>query len=158
MIRLVFHDASLVNLQGNTNVQEGMMLNVIAAFVLTVTAVDLHDPAVRGVMSALLRDARYGCSSEEQAAFLIRNSNGATFFLRWNAGGELNRAEWHGPIPAGTVAIVHTHPNWLPLPSNRDAITAREAALPVYVITRMRIARTDGGKPSIVATGDWSGL
>ncbi len=134
------------------------MLNVIAAFVLTFTAVDPHDPAVRGVMSSLLRDARYGCSREEQAAFLIRNRGGATFFLRWTAGGELNRAEWHGPIPVGTVAIVHTHPNWLPNPSNRDARTAREAAVPVYVITRTRIARTDGEKTSIIATGDWSGL
>ena len=134
-----------------------MMLNVIAAFVLTFTAIDLHDPAVRGVLTELLRNARYGCVNTEEAAFLIRDAHGATFFLRWRADGELNRATWRGPIPAGTVAIVHTHPNWLPMPSNIDARVARETSLPVYVVTLTRIARTDGGKPLLVARGDWSG-
>jgi hypothetical protein len=35
---------------------------------------------------------------------------------------------------------------------------AREAAIPVYVITRNRIERTDGGKPVVVVAGNWSGL
>jgi len=134
-----------------------MMLNVITAFVLTFVSIDINDPVVHGVFAAMLRAARYGCASEEQAAFLIRNASGATFFLRWRANGELNRAEWDGPIPAGTVAIVHTHPNWLPLPSNRDALVARQTAVPVYVVTRTRIARTDGGEPVIVVKGDWNG-
>lgn len=132
------------------------MLNVITAFVLTFTLVDIDDPAVHGVFAALLRNARYGFASEEQAAFLIRNARGATFFLRWPCNGELNSASWEGPLPAGTVAILHTHPNFLPLPSNRDACVARKAAVPVYVITRTRIARTDGGPPMVMVTGDWS--
>jgi hypothetical protein len=134
-----------------------MMLNVIAALILTLTAIDLHDPAVHGVLTELLRNARYGCVNTEEAAFLIRDARGATFFVRWRANGELNRATWHGPLPAGTVAIVHTHPNWLPLPSNIDARVARETSLPVYVVTLTRISRTDGGKPMLVAKGDWSG-
>ena len=133
------------------------MLNVITAFVLTFTAVDLHNPAVHGVLAELLRNARYGSASTEEAAFLIRDARGATFFLRWRASGELNRAEWHGPLPAGTVAIVHTHPNWLPQPSKLDALVARETSVPVYVVTLTRISRTDGGKPTLVASGDWSG-
>jgi hypothetical protein len=134
-----------------------MMLNVITALVLTFNAVDLHDPAVRGVLTELLRNARYGCVNTEEAAFLIRDAHGSTFFLRWRANGELNRATWHGPLPAGTVAIVHTHPNWLPMPSNIDARVARETSLPVYVVTLTRISRTNGGKPLLVAKGDWSG-
>jgi hypothetical protein len=134
-----------------------MMLNVITTLVLTFTLIDIDDPAVHGVFAALLRNARYGCSSQEQAAFLIRDARGATFFLRWRGNGELNRAEWDGPLPAGTVAIIHTHPNWLPLPSNRDIRVAREASVPVYVITLTRIARTDGGAPFVVVSGDWSG-
>ena len=134
-----------------------MMLNVIATLVLTFTLIDVDDPAVHGVFAALLRNARYGCSNQEQAAFLIRDARGATFFLRWRGNGELNRAEWDGPLPAGTVAIIHTHPNWLPLPSSRDIRVARETAVPVYVITLTRIARTDGGAPFVVVSRDWSG-
>jgi proteasome lid subunit RPN8/RPN11 len=133
------------------------MLNVITALLLTFTSVDIRDPAVHGVMADLLRRAHYGMANTEEAAFLIRNASGATFFLRWRSDGELNQATWNGPIPVGTVAIVHTHPNWLPLPSNRDIRVARDAAIPVYVITRTRIARTDGDKPVIVVAGDWSG-
>ncbi|MBV8543496.1 MAG: hypothetical protein JO088_02025 [Acidobacteria bacterium] len=135
-----------------------MLLNVIAAILLTFTSVDVRDPVVHGVMADLLRHARFGISNSEEAAFLIRNAAGATFFLRWRSDGELNQATWSGPMPAGTVAILHTHPIYLPLPSNRDMRVAREAAIPVYVITRNRIERTDGDKPVIVATGDWSGL
>ena len=134
-----------------------MMLSVITAFVIRFAAVDLREPAVHGVLAMLLRDARYGCARTEEAAFLIRDARGAVFFLRWRANGELNRAAWNGPLPAGTVAIVHTHPNWLPLPSHLDARVARETSLPVYVVTLTRISRTDGGKPVVVVSGDWSG-
>lgn len=134
------------------------MLNVITAFVLTFTMIDLGDPAVHGVLKDLLRSARYGCSNEEQAAFLIRNAAGTTFFLRWRSDGQLNRAEWDGPLPAGTVAIIHTHPNWLPLPSKRDNRVALQTSVPVYVITRTRIVRTDGGGGFVLIAGDWSGL
>jgi proteasome lid subunit RPN8/RPN11 len=135
-----------------------MMLNVIAALLLTFTSIDVRDPVVHGVMADLLRHARFGMSNTEEAAFLIRNAAGATFFLHWRSDGELNQATWTGPIPAGTVAILHTHPNYFPIPSNRDIRVAREIAIPVYVITRNRITRTDGDKPVVVVTGDWSGL
>jgi proteasome lid subunit RPN8/RPN11 len=135
-----------------------MMLNAIAALLLTFTSIDVRDPVVHGVMADLLRHARFGMSNTEEAAFLIRNSAGATFFLHWRSDGELNQATWTGPIPAGTVAILHTHPAYLPLPSNRDIRVARATAVPVYVITRNRIERTDGDKPVVVAVGDWSGL
>jgi len=135
-----------------------MMLNVIAALLLTFTSIDVRDPVVHGVMADLLRHARFGMSNTEEAAFLIRNAAGATFFLHWRSDGELNQATWTGPIPAGTVAILHTHPNYFPIPSNRDIRVARAIAIPVYVITRNRITRTDGDKPVVVVTGDWSGL
>jgi proteasome lid subunit RPN8/RPN11 len=135
-----------------------MMLNVITALLLTFTSIDIRDPVVHGVMADLLRHARFGMANTEEAAFLIRNAAGATFFLHWPSDGELNQATWNGPIPVGTIAIMHTHPNYLPIPSNRDIRVARASAIPVYVITRNRIERTDGDKPVIIATGDWSGL
>lgn len=134
-----------------------MMLNVIA-LLLAFTSIDVRDPVVHGVMADLLRHARFGMANTEEAAFLIRNAAGATFFLHWSSDGELNQATWNGPIPTGTVAIVHTHPNYLPLPSNRDNRVARAIEVPVFVVTRTRITRTDGGEPVVVAAGDWSGL
>ncbi|HEV7429016.1 MAG TPA: Mov34/MPN/PAD-1 family protein [Thermoanaerobaculia bacterium] len=134
------------------------MLNVITALLITFNSVDIRDPVVHGVMADLLRHARFGMANTEEAAFLIRNAAGATFFLRWPRDGELNQATWNGPVPAGTVAVLHTHPNWLPLPSNRDVRVARAIAVPVYVITRTRIAKTDGDKPTVVVSGEWSGL
>jgi proteasome lid subunit RPN8/RPN11 len=134
------------------------MLNVIAALLLTFRSIDVRDPVVHGVMADLLRHARFGMSNTEEAAFLIRNAAGATFFLHWPSDGELNQATWNGPIPTGTVAILHTHPNYLPIPSNRDIRVARAISIPVYVITRNRIERTDGDKPVVVVAGNWSGL
>jgi len=135
-----------------------MTLNVMFALLLSFTSIDVRDPVVHGVMADLLRHGRFGMSNTEEAAFLIRNAVGATFFLHWPGDGELNQATWNGPIPKGTVAIVHTHPNYLPLPSNRDNRVARAVEVPVYVITRTRITRTDGDKPMVVVDGDWSGL
>ncbi|MEA2339432.1 MAG: hypothetical protein QOE82_3439 [Thermoanaerobaculia bacterium] len=130
-------------------------MNVVTALVLTFTLIDIHDPVVHGVLADLLRNAHYGTASTEEAAFLIRNSSGATFFMRWPPNGELNMATWSGPLPAGTVAILHTHPAYLPLPSNRDARVARATSIPVYVVTLNRIMRTDGGAPITVANGHW---
>jgi hypothetical protein len=135
-----------------------MTLNVIVTILLSFTSIDVRDPVIHGVMADLLRHGRFGMSQREEAAFLIRNAAGATFFLHWPGDGELNQASWNGPIPTGTVAIVHTHPNYLPLPSNRDNRVARAAEIPVFVITRMSITRTDGDKPTVIAAGDWSGL
>lgn len=60
-----------------------MRLNVITAFLITFASVDIHDPAVHGVFAELLRNARFGCASTEEAGFLIRDQKGATFFQRW---------------------------------------------------------------------------
>ena len=133
-----------------------MVPTIVTALMLTFTSVDLRNPAVHGILADLLRGARYGMSDREEAAFLIRNRNGAIFFLRWQRSDLPDRAEWRGPIPAGTVAILHTHPNWLPSPSNLDARVALKTEVPVYVITRTRISLTEGGKPVIVTSGDWS--
>jgi proteasome lid subunit RPN8/RPN11 len=99
----------------------------------------------------LLAAARYGQSARERAAFVV--FDGRTFsFVSWPDHASPYAARYAGAIPQHTVAIVHTHPNARPLPSPEDEETARRLGLPVYVLTRTMIARTDAKR---VWEGDW---
>jgi hypothetical protein len=114
-----------------------------------------HDPLVRDELWKLLEDAHYGFAETEQAMFIIRGSDGRFSFVRWTSTGIPHHAQWTAPIPLGVVAIVHTHPNWMPRPSLTDIRTALRSNLPVYVVTRTRITKTIGGETSLVLKGDW---
>jgi|GEM_PF-2019504 len=116
-----------------------------------------HEASARRIFARLLVQGHYGGSHIEQAAFLLRDERGRLVAVDWPATGETDSAAWAGPLPAGVVAIAHTHPNWLPRPSRIDRATARRTRVPVYVITRTEIWKTDGETPATVATGDWSG-
>jgi hypothetical protein len=104
----------------------------------------------------LLRAANYGQSARERSAFLVRKGDGQLELVRWQFGAESMRATYRGAVPAGTVAIIHTHPNGLPHPSRGDAELARKLALPVYVLTRHSVSFTDGSRTELVARGDWN--
>ena len=113
-----------------------------------------HERVIRGICASLLAATR-PFSHEERAAFLIRRDENV-FVLAWQPSPEPDMARWSGPLPDGTIAILHTHPNWLPLPSNIDARTARETRLPVYVITQSRISKTTGARGEVVVAGSWT--
>lgn len=102
------------------------------------------DPRVLHDFATMLRDARYGYGAEH-AAFLVRNSDGSVALVFW-PDGFADSAQWIGALPPGAIAIVHTHPTWLPMPSRIDRCTSRATHLPVYVLTRGTIAKAvDGG-------------
>lgn len=104
----------------------------------------------------LLRSANYGQATRERSAFLVRDRKGRLELVPWVFGAETMRATYRGAIPAGTVAIVHTHPNAAPYPSRGDAELARRLALPVYVLTRHSVTLTHGSRTELVARGDWN--
>ena len=104
----------------------------------------------------LLRGARYGHATQEHSAFLVSDPNGELRMVKWRVRGTRTSATYLGRIPAGTVAILHTHPNELPNPSYGDAAIARKLDMPVYVITRRRITRTSGGTMELIVAGDWN--
>jgi hypothetical protein len=113
------------------------------------------DPSARRMFWDLVQHARHGFSNMEQVAFIIRDRNGALGCVLWPASGEPDSGRWEGPFPTGVVAIAHTHPNWLPVPSTIDIRTASRTRTPVYVVTRSRIYETAGGAPIAVATANW---
>jgi hypothetical protein len=94
-------------------------------------------------------------STIEESAFVVRLGSGRLVFVRWPRSAASHEGRWSRAIPAGAIAIVHTHPNWLPEPSRIDIRTAAHAHLVVYVLTRFRITMTDGGAVQTVVDGPW---
>lgn len=133
-----------------------LLLATLARFVNTTDrAADLaKNPLVVANCWELVVSARFGYSHTEHAAFIVLDAGRFTT-VEWPASNTLDSAVWVGPFPHGTVAIVHTHPNWLPSPSLLDMRTAARAHVPVYVLTRSRITKTDGERIEIVTDGDW---
>jgi hypothetical protein len=117
---------------------------------------DIADhPDVRTFFWSLMQENRYGFSESEAAAFVVVRRDGSIDFVRWPSSEQHHRAVWRGAFPTGTIAIVHTHPNWIPEPSAIDARTARRKGVPVYVLTRTQIQKTTGDDVMTVARGDW---
>lgn len=110
---------------------------------------------IRRFLAVMLEDSGLGLRRTEAAGFVVIGDDGRLALTRWPDQGELGAAFWYGPIPKRAIAIVHTHPNWKPLPSTVDAQTAEHSHLPVYVITRTTISKTCGAAPEIVFHGNW---
>ena len=90
----------------------------------------------------------------ERAAFLVRANNGRLRAIVWQAG-EAAEASYKGPIPAGCIAIIHTHPIAAPQPSRRDLAEAQRIRMPIVVITpdSVTVARTDGASAQLFGAG-----
>lgn len=131
------------------------MISLWLVVTLALSGEIANDPAVRAAFWGLIEESRFGYVDTEAAMFVIRNADGTLSFVHWPKGQLPHRAQWRGPVPRGAVAIAHTHPNGQPRPSMTDEETARQFRLPVYVLTRNRIAKTNGAYPEIVMDGDW---
>src|SRR5688572_18930691 len=122
-----------------------MVAQLFSLLVLAAVPDFTADPAARAFLWQMVADARYGFSETEEAAFVVRGADGGISFVRWPRAGVKNQARWPGAFPPGTIAIVHTHPNRIPDPSQLDERAARRKGIPIYVLTRTRITRTTGG-------------
>ena len=107
--------------------------------------------------AALLEDGGYGRFSHERAGFLILESGGAVTLAPWNATAGFQRASHRGGIPAGTIAVAHTHPLGAAQPSAGDRDLARRIGLPVVVITPDAViaAMPDGTIRTLIAGPGW---
>lgn len=92
--------------------------------------------SVRDCSVQLLRDSAWGLSgAAEHAAFIIDRGDGVLDCMPWPHTHAYLSEVYHGPIPAGTIAVVHTHPAVRPFPSNDDVDEASRIGLPIYVLT-----------------------
>ena len=104
----------------------------------------------------LLKDAQFGQSQREQAAFAVLTEEGRVEFRRWAPTNELRQTEYVGSLPTRAIALVHTHPNDPPTPSTVDDRTALHLGMPVYVLTRSSVTVTTGRRIRFVRSGDWN--
>ncbi len=99
---------------------------------------DLRTPAFR-----LWELAGFGLDRSEHAAWVVATDAG----LAWRAWPWDRRdlqARWSGPIPAGAIAIVHTHPAVVdPEPSETDCATAARLGVAVYTVSRRGIWKAE---------------
>jgi len=115
----------------------------IVAYPLNETTLDRQD--VADAFNALLRKASFGQLGEERAGFLVLE-NGRFKLAMWPPTHQFHAEEWHGRVPVGTVAVVHTHPSAQPDPSTQDRDEARRVGIPMLVITTRSVAlATDDG-------------
>ena len=115
----------------------------------------LRPPAYR-----LWEEAGFGGEARECAAWVLAVDASHVRWQPWPDGRGYLQAHWKGPVPAGAVAIVHTHPAVVdPRPSSRDIETARRLGVPVYTVSRAGIWKA-GPDGHVVAVGDkdwWRG-
>ena len=94
----------------------------------------------------LLQRSAYGRLGEERAGFLVLDHDHFRLVL-WPPSHKYHQEEWHGKIPEGTVAAVHTHPIGLPEASDVDRTEAQRVGIPMFVITlRSVILVTEDGR------------
>lgn len=103
----------------------------------------------------LFVDAGYGHLPRERAGFLIREKDGTLTFAPWSVS-DFAGASYRGGVPARTIALVHTHPDFAsPWPSARDASVARRLAMPVIVVSKdaVTVATSDGTTRELFGRG-----
>lgn len=106
-------------------------LLLVSAMVLKMNS----DPCLVWSFSQLLIGTR---ANTEVAAFVIQDSNGWRLLIWPRRAWGLSQA-FRGPIPDGTVAIVHTHFVNEDHASSDDVTESIRLQLPFYVVTRSAV-------------------
>ena len=93
----------------------------------------------------------------ERAAFIVDRGGGLLECVLWPGTQEHERATFRGEMPPGTVAIIHTHPIHVPMPSKEDEEAAQRLGIAIYALTPNSITRASpsGGGSVFVRKGQW---
>jgi len=103
----------------------------------------VDDPQVLAMMQDIALRGAHQLDQQEVAAFIVRDANGAIASELWPHTANRRSEHFNGVVPAGTVAIAHTHPIFAERPSSGDIDQARKIGLPIYVITRWALYVVD---------------
>jgi hypothetical protein len=115
-------------------------------------------PDVRSYLADLLRLSGGGYRHTERAAFLVIDERGGFRCLLWPYHNGFAREQFSGSIPAGTVAIAHTHPNSARHPSVHDRAEALRLLIPFLIVSRDDIygISSHGEVVTVVEKERWS--
>jgi len=115
-------------------------------------------PNVAACFAALLKLGGYGKRPQERAAFLVLHADRTFGCVVWPATFGYRSERWSGPIPDGTIAIVHTHPEPEPEPSSFDVAEAKRIGVPIVVLTTHAVtAAYPSARATVTLAGnDWT--
>jgi hypothetical protein len=93
----------------------------------------------------------------ERAAFIIDRGDGQIRCVMWPDTDQHERASFHGTIPPGTIAIIHTHPLNVLWPSEQDIREARRLGITIYALTPTSVTKAlpSNDRPVLVRSGFW---
>lgn len=113
-------------------------------------------PETERIFFDVLVHSMTGMRDREHAAFVVEERDGTLGCILWPSSAGVRTESFRGVVPAGTVAIVHSHPDGTSArPSSGDAAVARQLDLPFVVVTRTEIwiAGAGGGAPINLTRG-----
>lgn len=97
-----------------------------------------------------------GTVESERAAFLVVGPLGEYESVVWPRTHERRAATWRGPVPAGTIAVLHTHPMTMPEPSRNDVAHAIQTRLSFVIVSRSRVYVVEpNGSVRLIASNGW---
>ena len=117
----------------------------------------LRQPSVIVCFAHLVSGALYGFGTFEKAAFLVLQTDHSVRCVDWPSTHEFKQAQWSGPMPAGVVAVAHTHPSSSPDASPDDIKLARRIRMPIFVLTPdiVSVIHADGRVETLVFHKPW---
>jgi len=124
-----------------------------------VLALVLLEGSLRAPAYRLWAAADFGYTPRECAAWIVPDESEGVRWVSWPNGHLFLAERWKGSVPAGAVAIVHTHPAMVsPKPSRQDIETARRFGVTVYTVSRSGIwkAVPDGSIVTVDDSGWWN--
>jgi hypothetical protein len=90
----------------------------------------------------------------ESAAFVVLRGGANFDCVPWPRTNDRHSARFNGRIPAGTVAIVHSHPASQPEPSPHDLNEAQRLGISIFVVTPDAVTMAPAGGPAATVTRD----
>jgi hypothetical protein len=100
---------------------------------------------VHGYFGDVLRASLTARPDTERAAFIISHADGSFGCQLWPPMSLYHREVFHGSLPRGTLAIIHTHSDASPRPSIDDQFEADRLGIPIYVLTRRDVFKAEPG-------------
>lgn len=95
------------------------------------------------MFGAVLRRGLFGFSPTETAAFIIQDGDKNFRCVMWAPTNDYHEAHFREAMPAHVVAIVHTHPNGSPRPSQIDRLTAIHLGISIFAVTISSVYEVD---------------